>query len=385
MGSKQPVQTPMMLLLGGGDNARFLECKKALANCGFPEIAFGSYSQVLKAQAAARKITSGGTPPTSGVGKTVAGLPGPQQQFLAQGQSGHMATNSLFKQPGGRGDPCANLPGCAGYDDNAAAATVHQGMSTDPGTPHYEITQAEGPFAQTQAGPNGTLDMNGVGNCVDNTSNIAVGGQDPSDTANPQRAQEMAQVQQASADSLNKQDQGAGVSTGGGTAAPGANASGSSDNPTQPKGGGDGLTADQQTAKECMKELWKKQSDKARKDFCDRNRTPGAGNTTTTPPDGSAAAQQNKDLAAANNDLKKQIKAAQNADPPDAAAIAALQAQQDANSATIAQNKADCKEAQANYLASFYDQPPPNNQPPPYNGMRPPPEGGGDGEDEEEG
>jgi hypothetical protein len=347
-------------MLDAGGSAMFDDaCKKALASCGFPPIAFGSYSKVLKVQGAARKaVGDANWTPKSGVDKQVDALPEAQQQFLANGQSGHMATNSMFQAPGGRGDPCSNQPGCAGYDANQAACTVHQGESTTPGSAHYQITQQEAGVAANQStipgatNPDGSMTPQGVSNCINATSQTAVQGSGAVDgkPGSDAEAQRLAGIRQNSADSQ-AGGQGAGASTAGGGAGDGAGAGGSNADPTKGPGGGSGLSADQKKAMECMEEYWKKQSEKARKDFTDKNRSTPAGSQEgkAGPPNPPDAATQAANAA--------QVKANQKQ-------LDGMDADDPARKGLLAQNRAlkgGCAGAQADYLSWYYD----NNQTPP--------------------
>lgn len=372
-----PAQTPCLYLDAGGADQFSKECLKALANCGFPAIGFGSYSQVLKAQGAARKSIAGEPfNSKSGIGKRVAGLPPEQQAFLANGESGHMATNSMYQSPGGRGDPCSNRPGCAGYDANAAPCTVHQGESTEPGSAHYQITQTEAGTARSQVGqpgcsnPDGSLTPQGTSNCVNATSQIAVQGgtADPNRPGSAAEAQRLSDVREQSAQSM-ASGQGQGASTSGGSSSDGASAGGSSADPTKPQAGGDGLSADQKKAIECMEEYWKKNSEKARKDFADKHRTTpqGSAQPGETPPDPPDAAQQAANAA--------QIRANRKA-------MEDMPVGSPERNALLAQNRDltnDCREAQANYLSWYYDRgqsPPPMTPYPPGATPTPPDPGG---------
>ena len=177
----------------------------------------------------------------------------------------------------------------------------------------------------------------------------------------------MQKVQQASADSLTKGDQGKGVSTTGSDAGSDAKSDGSTASPTKGKGGKPGLSANQNKAKECMKAFWKKGAEKARKDFADRNRSksPEALKKMKEPPTPNPAAQQK--AAADNAERQKRIDELKGSTKKkDVAEREDLQAQSSA-----ARDK--CRSQQADYLNWYYDRPP--QTPPEMSGMTPPGKG----------
>jgi hypothetical protein len=359
---KPPAQTPMALLLAGSDGMFSKECLKALMKCGFPPIAFGSYSDVKKAQQACRHaLGESSTAPSAALAAQVAQLPKETQQFMADGVSGHMAQDALFRD-GMREDPCANHPGCAGYDSTTAPCTVNQG-GQQRGTPNAEITQTEKQTAAQNAGafgaPDGELNNRGVGSGVNTTVTTAIKGVDPEgdDKDFDKNAQTMRDKQQASADALQGK-QGGGATTTGSKSSDKTGAKGSSASPNKPKGGGVGTAANAKKAIKCAEEFYKKARDKARKDFCDQHRTTEKGDAALGPkekptpmPDQASKAKENEALS---GDPPRDLKG-KKVDPDDA-------------KDRIAANQKKCEQQQADYLAQYYDS---GKNPPPYSGMAP--------------
>jgi hypothetical protein len=144
-----PAQTPCQFLKAGATAVFSEECVKLLADAGYKPNWFGSYNHVnalLKGPRAAvakymAKVKAGTA--------TEADKPTGDEWYLGNCQSGHLAQNAIFqpKDPenenSGRGDPCSNVPGVPGYDEDWYPCMPQFGAASDPNGEHGLATRHE--------------------------------------------------------------------------------------------------------------------------------------------------------------------------------------------------------------------------------------------------
>jgi len=282
-----PAQTPGTWLRAGNLSLSDAECRKALAACGLDPDAFGNYSSVLKSQGAARKklredarnaaAAKGATPNPSHHVPPCSLEPGaensgncrchegeiaqdlckndPDKFLHANGQSGHMSQDALYRGAGGRGDPCQNIPpandnsGTYGYGMSRARCMEHYGRSNLAGSPHEQICRAEEDFQADMASRGkGPLDVQDLREGVGRSAVVAA-------TKGRYRVTDEGGLQKTSLDPAAAIEQkkyeeaqaAAAVGTGGNSA---ADANMSKDMP--------GLTEAEATAVKCIQMDWEK-------------------------------------------------------------------------------------------------------------------------------
>lgn len=226
-----PPHTVMSLIKAGGFDTSAEACAKALAACGINPDGFDDYSSVQESQREARDelqeaarqreaARTGGSPdrhvsPCSMPGasrcrchesQAARDAAGDDERWLhANSESGHMAQNALFQEPGSRGDPCTNYPpdrgsppahsGTYGYDMDRATCMDHHGRSTQRGAPHYLVTRTEAGFAR-ELGPGRTVTMDDMREGAARSAAVAVTGSRWEYDDDPQRT-DMRRVSEA--------------------------------------------------------------------------------------------------------------------------------------------------------------------------------------------
>lgn len=290
-----PPHTPMMLVKAGGFDMSDEACDKALAACGLDPKAFDSYSGLSESQKDARaelgrraRGETGSDPPFSkphvapcelGPGQAQSGqarcfcFQSPEARaastanegLLADAEAGHLGRDQLA-HGGNRSagaDPCMNYPppmsgsahsGTYGYSLTGAPCMPHFGSSTDQGSPHANVCRTEAAhIQQLPGGPGAPVPAALIEDGVRRSATTAVTGRavtvDPT-TGNlqvlPEQSPAAAQVQsgfqQRQVDAASELTQGA-AGTGPGTS------------DTANSGP---LTKEQEHAIECIVAKWKK-------------------------------------------------------------------------------------------------------------------------------
>lgn len=137
-----PPHTFVLYLKKGGSAFFSKKCQELLIKSKLNPDDFGDYSYVARINKKARQkcaayddwVKNG----RKGKGPPV---PGPRDRYLADSWSGHLIQDGVFREEGGRGDPCENV--VDGFDTNRAPCVPMEGSPSDPRTEHGMITAQE--------------------------------------------------------------------------------------------------------------------------------------------------------------------------------------------------------------------------------------------------
>ncbi|MFL5292372.1 MAG: hypothetical protein ACJ79U_12710, partial [Myxococcales bacterium] len=142
----------MTFLRGGAADMFSAHCKAELLKAGYRPEWFGSYNHVR------RKIKEGRDYCKKYDEAKAKGekLPGPaptdEQRYLEKCDSGHLTQDAVYRQSGGRGDPCSNVESAPGYSMTQAPCMPHAGNPDDPRDEHGLVSKHE---QDSAAGPGG--------------------------------------------------------------------------------------------------------------------------------------------------------------------------------------------------------------------------------------
>lgn len=149
-----PAQTPVTFVKAGAGDYFSAECKAALLKANYNPNGFGSYNHTSRVIKAAKdKCAKFDDEKAAGKTPTVP-EPTAEDRYLAKCWAGHLTQDAVYRESGGRGDPCKNWPSAPGYSVTQAPCMPMAGDPADPRTEHGLASKHEQDSAGSQGTPN---------------------------------------------------------------------------------------------------------------------------------------------------------------------------------------------------------------------------------------